>query len=271
MKNPIDVPTTPLQVDAETMALAKDLLEAILQVTAAGATGADSQTYPTMVYDGSKYKPLALVTAEDQQAYRQLSVAIASVAKDWGGGGEPPDLDELWEAINSKAPLDSPSFTGVVKALSLIVGDTDILAELNKKVDRNNPLFEGNVTADDFIIEGTGSVKDALADTASKSYVDSELNKKANLTYVNTQLAGKADTNHTHTFASITAKPTTVGGYGITDAYIYPHGAPPAPPIGRAVVFIREGEIEPDILEHCMMWPSGEVMVVAQSGEGENV
>lgn len=36
---------------------------------------------------------------------------------------------------------------------------------------------------------------------------------------VDTFLAGKSDTGHTHTFASLTAKPTTIGGYGITDAY----------------------------------------------------
>lgn len=31
-------------------------------------------------------------------------------------------------------------------------------------------------------------------------------------------LAGKASTSHTHTFASLTSKPTTLSGYGITDA-----------------------------------------------------
>lgn len=32
-------------------------------------------------------------------------------------------------------------------------------------------------------------------------------------------LAGKSDINHTHAFSTITARPTTVSGYGITDAY----------------------------------------------------
>ena len=36
---------------------------------------------------------------------------------------------------------------------------------------------------------------------------------------INSLLAGKSDTGHTHTFASITSKPTTLAGYGITDAY----------------------------------------------------
>ena len=30
---------------------------------------------------------------------------------------------------------------------------------------------------------------------------------------------GKSNTGHTHTFASLTSKPTTISGYGITDAY----------------------------------------------------
>ena len=32
-------------------------------------------------------------------------------------------------------------------------------------------------------------------------------------------LNGKSNTSHTHTFASLTSKPTTISGYGITDAY----------------------------------------------------
>lgn len=36
---------------------------------------------------------------------------------------------------------------------------------------------------------------------------------------VDNLLAGKSDTGHTHTFASLTSKPTTLSGYGITNAY----------------------------------------------------
>jgi hypothetical protein len=42
-------------------------------------------------------------------------------------------------------------------------------------------------------------------------------------TEMNTLLAGKSDTSHTHTFASLTSKPTTVSGYGITDASLVGH------------------------------------------------
>jgi hypothetical protein len=37
-------------------------------------------------------------------------------------------------------------------------------------------------------------------------------------TEVDTALSGKSDTTHTHTFSSLTSKPTTLSGYGITDA-----------------------------------------------------
>lgn len=38
-------------------------------------------------------------------------------------------------------------------------------------------------------------------------------------TGLQTALDGKSDTGHTHTFAALTSKPTTVLGFGITDAY----------------------------------------------------
>ena len=38
---------------------------------------------------------------------------------------------------------------------------------------------------------------------------------------VDTRLDTKSNTGHTHTFASLTSKPTTLSGYGITDASNY--------------------------------------------------
>lgn len=74
------------------------------------------------------------------------------------------------------------------------------------------------------------------ADTADLSlkadltYVDAALHLKSNIVDVlnilatmptnadmNAALASKSDTTHTHTFASLTSKPTTLAGYGITD------------------------------------------------------
>ena len=37
--------------------------------------------------------------------------------------------------------------------------------------------------------------------------------------YVDTQVATRAASSHSHTFSSITSKPTTISGYGITDAF----------------------------------------------------
>ena len=54
----------------------------------------------------------------------------------------------------------------------------------------------------------TGGVLDAAVSTIPQSDV-------ANLT---ADLSGKAAASHTHTFASLTSKPTTLGGFGITDA-----------------------------------------------------
>ncbi len=41
---------------------------------------------------------------------------------------------------------------------------------------------------------------------------------KADKTYVDTEVAGRSPTGHTHSFASLTSRPTTLAGYGITDA-----------------------------------------------------
>lgn len=40
---------------------------------------------------------------------------------------------------------------------------------------------------------------------------------------IDTKLSGKSDTGHTHTFGSLTSKPTTLSGYGITDAATSAH------------------------------------------------
>ena len=52
----------------------------------------------------------------------------------------------------------------------------------------------------------------------SMAYEDKDSYSSA--TEVNTALAGKSDTGHSHAFSEITSKPTTLGGYGITDAKI---------------------------------------------------
>ena len=95
------------------------------------------------------------------------------------------------------------------------------------------------VSGSDFVPLAGGTMTGALtlsgdptADlhAATKQYVDTGLAGKAATSHTHddryytetetdTLLAGKSDTGHTHTFASLTSKPTTLAGFGITDAY----------------------------------------------------
>ena len=80
-----------------------------------------------------------------------------------------------------------------------------------KDVIENNELVTANaITNLDTRIGNLESTKSNIGHTHDdRYYTESEIN---NL------LATKSDTNHTHTFASLTSKPTTISGYGITDA-----------------------------------------------------
>lgn len=60
----------------------------------------------------------------------------------------------------------------------------------------------------DSVFGRTGVVVAAAGDYDAFYYTEAE---------VDTLLLGKSDTSHTHTFASLTSKPTTISGYGITD------------------------------------------------------
>lgn len=55
--------------------------------------------------------------------------------------------------------------------------------------------------------------KNAMAISSLQTQVSADMTAIGNLS------VGKADKDHTHTFASLTSKPTTISGYGITDAY----------------------------------------------------
>lgn len=57
----------------------------------------------------------------------------------------------------------------------------------------------------------------ALSAKANTADVEEALALKADATAVTGALALKADTDHTHAFAALTSKPTTLDGYGITD------------------------------------------------------
>ena len=80
-----------------------------------------------------------------------------------------------------------------------------------KDVIENNKLVTSNaITNLDTRVDNLESTKSDIGHTHDdRYYTESEIN---NL------LGTKSDTNHTHTFASLTSKPTTLAGYGITDA-----------------------------------------------------
>ena len=80
-----------------------------------------------------------------------------------------------------------------------------------KNVIENNELVTANaITNLGTRVGNLESTKSDIGHTHDdRYYTESEIN---NL------LATKSDTNHTHTFASLTSKPTTLAGYGITDA-----------------------------------------------------
>jgi hypothetical protein len=82
----------------------------------------------------------------------------------------------------------------------------------------------GNITATGNIVLPTaGATVDGVDVSAFKTAYDAHTHTFASLTAKPTTLAGYGITDaslatHTHTFASLTAKPTTLAGYGITDA-----------------------------------------------------
>lgn len=91
-------------------------------------------------------------------------------------------------------------------------------------VSAENPL----ATTDDVTaaIDGaghaTGSALDTHAsDTSNPHNVTAAQVGAATSAEVDAMLAGYATMSHTHTFASIASKPTTLSGYGITDASLY--------------------------------------------------
>ena len=80
-----------------------------------------------------------------------------------------------------------------------------------KGIIENNELVTANaITNLDTRIDNLESTKSDIGHTHDdRYYTESEINDLLNT---------KSNTNHTHTFASLTSKPTTISGYGITDA-----------------------------------------------------
>lgn len=63
----------------------------------------------------------------------------------------------------------------------------------------------------------TNEVDNTKADVASVQHVIDE--HSGRMDSIEGTLSNKANTNHSHTFASLSSKPTTISEYGITDSY----------------------------------------------------
>lgn len=107
-------------------------------------------------------------------------------------------------ALDLKAPLTSPALTGTPTAPTASAGTNTTQIATTAFV----------ATAVSNLVSAAPGALDTLDELAAA------LNDDASFAAtVTTALAGKASTSHTHTFSSLTSKPTTVGGYGITDGY----------------------------------------------------
>jgi hypothetical protein len=134
--------------------------------------------------------------------------------------------DALYEKIANKgqasgyAPLDSNSLIPSIYLPSFVDDVIDIALYANLPATGEAGKIY-NVYGDTISLNGTyrwggaayskiSSVSDAVWGHITWTLADQ--------TDLVAALAGKSDTSHTHTFASITSKPTTLAGYGITDA-----------------------------------------------------
>ena len=131
---------------------------------------------------------------------------------------------------------DSPTFTGSVvlptdtsiglvsstEILTLDGVTSNIQTQLNTKAPIASPTFTGTVTAPTIVGDLTGNSTTAtkLATTRSIS-LTGDVTGTVNFDgTTNVSITTVVDNDsHTHAFANLTGKPTTVAGYGITDAY----------------------------------------------------
>ena len=74
-------------------------------------------------------------------------------------------------------------------------------------------------------IDNTDAVISVNGETGAVTLTTSHIEEGSRMYYTDLRVKTYADTlysplGHSHTFASLTSKPTTIGGYGITDAYV---------------------------------------------------
>lgn len=122
-----------------------------------------------------------------------------------------PDADKpistaTQAALDEKADLDSPDFTG-----------TPTLAGTALATLANIPDLAGYLQSTDSIADTSGINADSQAALAAKANV-SHTHAQSDVTGLVAALAAKSDTGHTHAFSALTGIPSTLAGFGITDA-----------------------------------------------------
>jgi hypothetical protein len=104
-----------------------------------------------------------------------------------------------------------------------VIGNVDGLqTALDGKVDENAAITAGTATKITYDAKGLVTGGATLAATDIPSLDATKITSGTfSISRIPTGTTGTtvALGNHTHTFASITSKPTTLSGYGITDAY----------------------------------------------------
>lgn len=124
------------------------------------------------------------------------------------------DITGLTTALDSKAPLASPTFTGTVSGVTKAhvgLGNVDNTSDTGKPVSTAQQTalnLKANLASPTFT--GTPAAPTATAGTSSTQI--------ATTAFVTSGLSGKSDSSHTHTYSSITGKPTlatvaTTGSY----------------------------------------------------------
>lgn len=100
---------------------------------------------------------------------------------------------------------------------------TKKLAYDQDKVDKTTSIIAGTglTGGGDLTIDRTLAVN--FGTTAGTVAQGNHVHTTAQVTGLDTVLSNKSDVSHTHTFASLTTKPTTLAGYGITDASLSNH------------------------------------------------
>src|SRR5690606_37488009 len=133
---------------------------------------------------------------------------------------------EAWHDVGKDTDLSDYYNKSEVDALIAPFATTaDMNAALALKVNTNTTVngkaLSSNITIEQGDIPGLVAALDGKANT-SHTHNASDINAGTlNIARIPTGTTGStvALGNHTHTFAQITNKPTTIAGYGITDAY----------------------------------------------------